>query len=46
VSALRGSDHPVLTLITCYPFFYLGAAPQRYIVRASLVTHPSQTKLQ
>ncbi len=46
VSALRGSDHSVLTLITCYPFFYLGAAPQRYIVQASLVPNASQTKLQ
>jgi sortase A len=46
VSALRGGDHPVLTLITCYPFFYLGAAPQRYIVQASLVPHPLQAKLQ
>jgi sortase A len=26
----------VLTLITCYPFTYLGSAPQRFIVRASL----------
>ena len=46
VSALRSSDHAVLTLVTCYPFFYLGAAPQRYIVQASLVPNPSQTKLQ
>ena len=45
-SALRSSDHAVLTLVTCYPFFYLGAAPQRYIVQASLVSHPLQTKLQ
>lgn len=46
VSALRGSDHPVLTLVTCYPFFYLGAAPQRYVVQASLVSEPLRTKLQ
>ena len=46
LSALHSSDHDVLTLITCYPFFYLGAAPQRYIVRASLVPHSSQTQLQ
>lgn len=46
VSALRSSDHAVLTLVTCYPFFYLGAAPQRYIVRASLVSNSLQTKLQ
>ena len=25
-----------LTLVTCYPFYYVGAAPQRYIVRAVL----------
>ena len=24
-----------LTLVTCYPFYYTGSAPQRYIVRAS-----------
>jgi sortase A len=27
---------PMLTLITCYPFSYLGPAPQRFIVRAIL----------
>jgi len=26
----------VLTLITCYPFRYVGSAPQRFIVRATL----------
>ena len=46
VSALRGSDHAMLTLITCYPFFYLGAAPQRYIVQASLISQPLQARLQ
>lgn len=25
---------PSLTLVTCYPFHYIGAAPRRYIVRA------------
>jgi len=25
-----------LTLVTCYPFYFLGSAPQRYIVTASL----------
>jgi sortase A len=28
---------PVLTLVTCYPFHYVGAAPKRFIVRAALV---------
>jgi sortase A len=27
---------PGLTLVTCYPFYYAGLAPQRYIVHASL----------
>jgi sortase A len=27
-------DEEVLTLITCYPFAYVGAAPYRYIVEA------------
>jgi sortase A len=28
--------HPALTLVTCYPFTYIGSAPQRFIVRAGL----------
>ncbi|AFL87122.1 sortase family protein, LPXTG-site transpeptidase [Terriglobus roseus DSM 18391] len=38
VSSLQPTAKPVLTLVTCYPFFYLGPAPQRYIVRASLLS--------
>ena len=26
----------ILTLITCYPFSYIGSAPQRFVVRAEL----------
>jgi sortase A len=33
----RPTGVPVLTLVTCYPFSYLGRAPQRYIVRAELL---------
>lgn len=29
-------DRDVLTLITCYPFTYIGSAPQRFVVRAHL----------
>lgn len=29
-----------LTLVTCYPFTYVGHAPNRFIVRASLVGQP------
>jgi len=36
VLAPRGRD--TLTLITCYPFSYVGAAPQRFIVHAERVS--------
>jgi sortase A len=32
--ALPDSTTPILSLITCYPFHYLGPAPQRFIVTA------------
>lgn len=32
------ADHAVLTLTTCYPFLFVGFAPDRYIVRAEQVT--------
>lgn len=31
---LNATDTPTLTLVTCYPFTYVGAAPQRFIVHA------------
>ena len=34
VSVLDRGDGSGLTLITCYPFRYVGAAPDRFIVRA------------
>lgn len=37
VSVLRPGRTPSLTLVTCYPFYFVGSAPQRYIVHASLV---------
>jgi sortase A len=37
VSVLAPSGENELTLVTCYPFFYIGAAPQRFIVRARQV---------
>lgn len=36
VSVLRPQPRPSLTLVTCYPFYFLGSAPKRYIVQASL----------
>jgi sortase A len=31
---LKATPQPSLTLVTCYPFHYVGPAPQRFIVRA------------
>lgn len=34
VWVLAPSSHRRLTLVTCYPFSYVGPAPQRFVVRA------------
>jgi sortase A len=34
VEVLDPSDTPSLTLVTCYPFYYVGSAADRFIVRA------------
>jgi sortase A len=34
VSVLDPTDVPAVTLVTCYPFYFVGSAPQRFIVRA------------
>jgi len=36
VSVLRPTGKSMLTLVTCYPFHYVGSAPQRFIVHAAL----------
>ena len=36
VQVLEDRAVPTLTLVTCYPFYYIGNAPLRYIVRASV----------
>jgi sortase A len=35
---LEPQDRDLLTLITCFPFYYVGAAPQRFIVHAERVS--------
>jgi sortase A len=35
--AITDSSTATLTLITCYPFGYIGSAPERYLLFASLV---------
>jgi sortase A len=41
VSVLEPTDTAVLTLITCYPFWVLGDAPDRFVVRATGVVDPT-----
>jgi LPXTG-site transpeptidase (sortase) family protein len=36
---LQASDQSMLTLITCYPFTYIGPAPKRFVVRAERSLH-------
>ena len=35
VWVLAPTDTPAVTLVTCYPFYFVGSAPQRFIVRAT-----------
>ena len=37
VYVLDPGDRDMLTLVTCYPFTYIGHAPHRYIIQAVLV---------
>jgi sortase A len=42
VGVLRPRKAPSLTLVTCYPFYFIGSAPKRYVVMASL-THETSS---
>jgi len=35
LSVLKQSTTPMLTLVTCFPFFYVGHAPRRFVVQAT-----------
>jgi sortase A len=36
VSVLNPTRESSLTLVTCFPFYYVGSAPQRFVVHASM----------
>lgn len=46
VSVLDPTPIRSLTLVTCYPFYFVGSAPQRFIVRANLADKVPMTALQ
>jgi sortase A len=45
VNVLQPRNQPALTLVTCYPFYFLGDAPKRFVVHAFMtsVQENSQT---
>jgi sortase A len=43
VSVLARRPTSSVTLVTCYPFYFVGSAPLRYIVQATLVTKDTRT---
>ena len=43
VEVIQPSDDATLTLITCYPFTYIGNAPERFIVRAHFTKSVEQS---
>ena len=44
VDVLQADSEPTLTLVTCYPFDFVGKAPERFIVRAKQI--PSKERTQ
>ena len=44
VGVLKAGIYPELTLITCYPFTYIGSAPDRFIVKARQVEQMTLSK--
>lgn len=45
MSVLDNSSDAVLTLVTCYPFYYVGPAPKRFIVRAVRIPEKQDSQL-
>jgi sortase A len=44
VSVLAQTPDWTLTLVTCYPFYFVGSAPQRFIVRAKLQSEQTSSE--
>jgi sortase A len=42
ISVIKPTDNPQLTLITCYPTYYIGPAPKRLVVFSKLVDSDGQ----
>lgn len=46
VRVLQPRSAPSLTLVTCYPFYFVGDAPSRFIVHASLASDQLNNRIQ
>lgn len=46
VSVLNPTPDAQLTLITCYPTYYIGPAPERLVVFSKLVDHGTETRAE
>ncbi len=46
VEVLDPTDYDAVTLVTCYPFYYVGDAPQRYIVHARKIAFETHASLR
>jgi sortase A len=46
MQVLDKTAEPVLTLITCFPFSYIGPAPSRFVVRARQVSSSAREDLR
>ena len=44
VSVLKQTTDPQLTLITCYPTYYIGPAPERLVVFSKLIAQTTETQ--
>ena len=42
---VHATKRPMLTLVTCYPFHWIGPAPKRFVVRASLTARNESEEL-
>ena len=38
IAVLKPTTSEVLTVVTCYPFYFVGPAPDRFVVRAERIT--------
>lgn len=45
ISVLKQTEEPTLTLITCYPTYYIGPAPERLVVSSKLVSRRPDSEL-